>query len=184
MKIGKQLASVLLACVLIMPIGVSGCNSLSDATRAQNAITAVLQIAKAELPAIPMQDQAAYTNWVNLGISLDTQLGTCITGVSGLMGKGAQFAACFTAFATGFLSTAELAQLRLLNPVTQGKVQLYATAAITAVNLAIALWDGTAQPAPVVTTPPASSEMFNLCIEVAARTGGSCDQRALAAAGY
>jgi hypothetical protein len=180
----RKVTSALLICVLAMAIGTSGCNSLSDATRAQNAITAVLQIAKAELPAIPAQDQAAYTNWVNLGISLDTQLGTCITGVSGLMGKGAQFAACFTAFATGFLSPAELAQLRLLNPATQAKVQLYATAAITAVNLAIALWDGTAQPAPVVTTPPASSEMFNLCIEVAARTGGSCDQRALAAAGY
>jgi hypothetical protein len=150
----KKLAVLLIVPLLI----VSGCNGLSAATKAQNAITDVLNIAKAEVSLVPTQDLAIYTNFVNLGITLDGQLATCNAAVSGIMGKNSQFTACFNAFATGLTSPAELAQLRLLSPGTQSKVQLYAVAIITGVNLALSFFGNSVIPAPVVAATPTSSQ--------------------------
>jgi hypothetical protein len=148
-----------LGVLLIVPLLlISGCNGLSAAMKAENVITAVLTIAKAEVAVVPAQDQAIYTNFVNLGITLDGQLASCITSVQGLMGKSSQFAACFTAFATGLTTPAELAQLRLLSAGTQGKVQLYVVAIITGINVALAFFSSTAVSPPTIAATPTSSQ--------------------------
>lgn len=144
--------------VLLLSFSITGCNGLSAATKAQNVITAVITVAKAEAPVVPAQDQAAYSNFVNLAISLDGQLAKCITSVSGIMGKSGKFASCFTTFASGLTTPAELAQLRVLNPQTQQKVQLYLTSIVAGVNVALAFFSNSAVPPPVVTPTPTSAK--------------------------
>lgn len=123
--------------VLVSCIGLTSCNSQADAQNAQRIIYAVLRTAQVEEPAVPAADQAAYTKFVNLGLSLASQLSTCISNVSGFTRKGAKFASCFNTFASGLLAPGELAQLRLLSPATQAKVQLYVTAAVAGINVIV-----------------------------------------------
>lgn len=124
----KLLLVAVLPLVLLLP----GCNAQANAQKADQIISAVLQTAKVETPAIPPADQAAYTNFVNLGFAFEAQLKSCINA------KGAKFTSCFNGFAQGLLSPAELAQLRVLSPATQAKVQLYVTAVVAAVNVIVA----------------------------------------------
>ena len=147
-----------LALIAVLCFSMAGCNGLATATKAQNVITAVLTVAKAEVALVPPQDQAGYTNFVNLGITLDGQLGNCITNVKGLMGMGTgpKFAACFTTFASGLTTPAELAQLRILSTGTQGRVGLYLTGIVAGVNLIVAFT------APAVAPPPTAQQMHDL----------------------
>lgn len=150
----------------------AGCNAQATAQKAQQIISAVLQTAQAEEPAVPAQDQATFTNFVNLGLTLNGQLGTCIGNVGGLMGKGAKFESCFNTFAQGLFSSSELDQLRVLSPASAAKVQLYATAIIAGVNVVVSF------ASPSVATAPSSAEMRSLGHRV-----GLTD-RELAYAGY
>lgn len=145
---------VLAACLMI-----SGCNGLQTAQRAQSAIQVALNIAAVEENVVPVQDQAIYKNFVTLGNTLNGQLLTCIGNVGGLMGKGAKFASCFNTFAQGILSPTELAQLRLLSPTTQAKIQLYVTAVVAGVNIAIAAFGGTPATTPVIGTAPSNAQL-------------------------
>jgi hypothetical protein len=149
---------------LILPLALSlvlltGCNGLQTAQRAQSAIQVALNIAAVEENLVPVQDQAIYKNFVTLGNTLNGQLGTCITNVGGIMGKGAKFASCFNTFAQGVLSPTELAQLRLLSPATQARIQLYVTAVVAGVNIAIAAFGGTPATTPVIGSAPSTSEL-------------------------
>lgn len=123
--------------MFLLCIGLSSCNGQANAQKAQQIIYAVFRTAQLEESAVPTADQAAYTNFVNLGLGLNSQLSTCISNVSGLTGKAAKFAACFNTFASGLLAPGELAQLRLLSPATQAKVQLYVTAAVAGINVIV-----------------------------------------------
>lgn len=142
----------LLLAILLFSVVFIGCNAQTAAQDAQVAISVAVSIAAAEEPAIPAGDQAAFTSFVTLAQTLDTQLGTCITQVSGVMGKSGKFLACFNTFAGGLASPAEMAQLRLLSPSTQQKVQIYVTAAIAAVNIAIKAYGGASASTPTVAT--------------------------------
>jgi hypothetical protein len=151
---------------LILPLALSlvlltSCNGngLQTAQRAQSAIQVALNIAAVEENLVPVQDQAIYKNFVTLGNTLNGQLGTCITNVTGIMGTGAKFASCFNTFAQGVLSPVELAQLRLLSPTTAAKVQLYVTAVVAGVNIAIAAFGGTPAATPVVGASPSTSQL-------------------------
>lgn len=145
----KTLAIAVLA--FVSCIGLSSCNGQATAQKAQQIISAVFQTAQAEESAVPVADRPGYTNFVNLGLSLSAQLATCNGNVSGLMGKGAKFASCFNTFAQALLSPTELAQLRILSPATQAKLQLYVTAAIAGVNVVVSFTQ------PQIASQPASS---------------------------
>ena len=146
-----MMRNIALALALLALIPLAGCNSLQTSLKAQGIINAVLTVAATEEPVIPAQDQAAFTNFVNLGKNLDAQLLSCIDGVSGVMGKSAKFGACFNTFASALLSPAELAQLRILSPAAQAKVQLYVTAVVAGVNIVVAFTT------PQVAAAPAST---------------------------
>jgi hypothetical protein len=145
----KPTAILVAALLLLLLLPVNGCNSASDAVKAQNAITAVIDIAKADAAVIPVADLPVYTNFVNLAITLDGQLASCNNAISGMTGTAAKYVSCFVAFGTGLTTPAELAQLRILSPATQAKVQLIATGIILALNVAIAFYNGN-----TVLTPP------------------------------
>lgn len=143
-----------LAIATLLCISLMGCNNQSIALKSENVLTAVIQVAKAEEPVIPAQDQAIYTNFVNLAMTLDNQLAVCLNGL-GTMTKASTFAQCFNAFATGLLSPTELQQLRLLSPGTQNKVILYVTGAVAAINVALAAFSNSQIPVPAIGTAAA-----------------------------
>jgi hypothetical protein len=143
----KRSAFILVPLLLL----VSGCNSLQTAQNFENVITGILNIAKAEVPALPPADGAILNQWTSLLTTLNGQLETCITA-AGTSAKKATFLACFNAFAVGATSPTELAQLRLLSPGSQQKVELWLTAAILGVNAALEAFGGAQQTPPVITS--------------------------------
>jgi hypothetical protein len=142
-----------LAALLVMT---AGCNAATTAQNFANVITSILNIAKAEVPALPPADAAIVQQWAALGTTLEAQLQTCIAGATAAGGKKAAFLACFNAFAAGFASPTELAQLRVLSSASLGKVQLWVTAIVLGVNAALASFGGTATPTPQVAAEPVS----------------------------
>ncbi len=154
-SIRKVFLSVSLSAALFL----AGCTPGQVASRAQAAINAALQIAAVEVSVVPAADQTAYKGFVALGQSLDAQLATCISNVSGITGKAAKFLSCFNTFAQALLSPTELAQLRILSPATQAKVQLYVTAIVAGINIGIAAFGGTAVTPPAVGAAPTASEL-------------------------
>jgi hypothetical protein len=151
----KTLKAVIASLLFVGIVAVAGCNATADAQHFESVLNGIIQIAQAEVPALPPADGAILKQWTDLGVTLDAQLRGCIAGNTG--GKTATFLACFNSFAAGIASPAELAQLRILSPASQSKVQLYVTAAILGVNAALVAFKGTAAPVPQVGSAPAPS---------------------------
>jgi hypothetical protein len=155
-----------LVAVLSVALLFGGCtqSSQQQAQDFSNVVGTVLSIAQADAGVVPAQDQAVYTSFVNLGITLHTQLNTCISA-SGASGAKATFLACFNTFAGGLISPAELAQLRLLSAGTQSKAQLIVTAIITGVDIALTAFGGTPAPTPAISaTPTTAAELHDFAI--------------------
>lgn len=131
-------------------LAIGGCNATQDAQRAEAVIASIVGIAQAEESALPAADAAILTPWANLGATLDGQLKTCITSASAGGGKKAAFLACFNTFSQGLLGSTELAQLRVVSPASQAKVQLIVTAVSTGLNVAIAAMGGVPTSTPQV----------------------------------
>jgi hypothetical protein len=144
----RRAATLLLIPVILLA---SGCNALTTAQNFENVITGILNIAKAEIPSLPPADGAILAQWSGLLTTLNGQLQTCITS-AGSSAKKATFLACFNAFAVGATNPTELAQLRLLSPGSQQKVELWLTAAILGVNAALEAFGGAQQIPPVITS--------------------------------
>lgn len=144
---------VMLALCLLCVGTMVGCNAQQAAQTTSNVINGILNIAQAEEAALSPTDSAIMTPWVNLGFTLDSQLNTCINAAGGTKAK---LASCITGFTSGLLSPAELAQLRILSPAVQTKVQIVATAVIIAVNGALTQFGAAAQPNPTVAAVPAT----------------------------
>lgn len=154
----KVLFVFLLASALLL----TSCNATQIATDTSNALSAILSIAAAETPQIPTQDQQIYSGFVALGQSLNAQLNTCIQTVGK---KAVKLLSCFNTFATGLNTPAEMTQLRLLSPKTQNRVQLYLTAAIVAINVALKFYSGPpATPATVAMTQPSEQDLRELAL--------------------
>lgn len=149
----KFLAVAVLA---IFGFTVVGCSALQKAQDASKVIGAILAVAQAEEPVIPAADQAIYTGFVNLGISLQGQLNTCIAGVSGVS-KSSAFLGCFNTFASGLATPSELAQLRVLSSGSVSKVQLYLAGIIAGVNVAVDSFGGSTVAVPTVAPAPATA---------------------------
>jgi hypothetical protein len=156
--------NILLSVLLCFCLVTIGCNAQTTANVAESAITVALNIASAELPAIPLADQASYAGFISGAQNINGQLGVCIEHASGVMSKASKFLVCFNAFAAGLVSPAELAQLHVLSPATQQKVQIYVTAVVTAVNIAVVAYGGSPVPAPTVVdlTPASQAQVASL----------------------
>lgn len=148
-----------LATLALCTIFLAGCSAQQSATDFANVLGSILNIAKAEEPALPPNDAAVITPWVNVGMTLEGQLQSCIVG-AGPSGKKAAFVGCFNTFASGLVNPTELAQLRVVSAGSQSKVQLWATAVIIGVNAALTQFGGSTLPMPVVSGTPASSEQI------------------------
>lgn len=161
----KRVLSVL---AVTLALTMSACNAQQTAQSISNVLAGILNIAQAETPTIPAADQAQFTSWVTLGQTLQGQLNTCIAASGSTKAK---LNTCLTTFASGLLAPAEMTQLRIMSVHSQSRVQLYATAAIIAVNGILTQFGATAVPAPTVTTVTAQFDIDEL-------------QHSLAAAGY
>lgn len=146
----------------------SGCNAQQKAQDVYNVIEAVVAVAQAEAPNVPAQDQAAYNGFVTLLGTLSDQLEVCITSGGN---KSSKLLACYNSFGAGLASPTELAQLRVLNPVTQKKVQLYVTSIVAGVNVAVRFYGGSQVSTPSVAPAPSKAEMQQLREEIASETG-------------
>ena len=144
--------SLLLAFLLAGPLMLVGCNATSDAPRFEPVISGILAVAKADLPVLSPADQAIVQPWVTLGTTLDSQLEACITGASAAGGKKAAFLSCFNTFSAGLLNPQELAQLKVISPASQSKVQVWVTAIALGINAALPLFGGNPQPMPVMSS--------------------------------
>lgn len=142
----RKLATFALTALLM-----TGCNAQQTAQKAAAIIGAAFAAAQQDISAVPQQDQAAYSNFVTLGQTLDHQLQACLAA-SGT--KSAKLLACFNGFAAGLNSPAELVQLRILSGPSQNKVQKYLDFAIAAVNIAVAAYGGSEVTAPQVQPTP------------------------------
>jgi hypothetical protein len=152
---------------MILLLMTLGCNATTTAQDFANVIAGILNIAKAEIPALPQADAAIITQWTTVGTTLDAQLQTCITNATAAGGKKATFLECFNTFAAGIASPSELAQLRVLSAGSQSKVQLWVTAIILGVNAALTSFGGTSKAVPQVALQPASRpELFALARRV------------------
>jgi hypothetical protein len=148
LRFHRRLAAV--GSVMVLLLMATGCNATTTAQNFANVITGILNIAKADVPAIPPADGAIVAQWTTLGTTLDGQLQTCITSATAAGGKKAAFLACFNTFAAGIASPAELAQLRVLSAGSQSKAQLWVTAIVLGVNAALTSFGGTAAQTPTV----------------------------------
>ena len=151
--------------VITLAVLMSACNGYDVAVRVANIIAAVLQVAAAESAAVPAADQPAYKNFVVLGQTLESQLQACLEAADSGMTKSSKFLACFNNFTSGLAAPAELAQLRVLAPDTQKRVQLYLTAITVGVNTAIAAYGGTQSAPPSITQAPTKADMNQLTLD-------------------
>lgn len=149
--------------ILILSMCLSGCNAYGTASNTASVIGQIIALAQADLPAlvtagvISSSDQTTIQGFLTLGSTLQTQLTSCVNGAHLAGNKKSAFAACFTAFSSGLLSSTELAQLRILSPSAQAKVQLWVTAIVLAVNAVLALTGSTSVAQPAIASTPATS---------------------------
>lgn len=154
----KAIVAILLA--VILPL--SGCSGYQNAVTVSNVLGGVLAIAQAEESQIPAQDQPAFSGFVSLGQSLHGQLNSCISSASKGVSKSGKFLACFNSFAQGLASPSELAQLRVLSPGSQSKVQLYLAGIVTGLNVAMNYFGGSQVATPTVGPAPTAAELAQL----------------------
>lgn len=157
--------NILAVCVLSITLTMTGCTAQQTAQNISNVVAGILSIAQQEEQALPPADVAVMTPWVTLGISLNAQTNTCIAAAGNTKAK---LATCLTTFVGGLLSPQELAQLRILSPATQKKVQLYATAALIAINGALTQWGQPAQPNPTIAPATSAADLRVLSAQLRA----------------
>lgn len=158
----------LLVLVIAAAMALSGCNAQQKAQDVYNVIEAVVAVAQAEAPNVPAQDQVAYNGFVALAGTLSDQLEVCINAGGN---KASKLLACYNSFGAGLASPTELAQLRVLSPASQKKVQLYVTSIVAGVNVAVRFYGGSAVATPSLAPAPSKAEMEQLREEIASETG-------------
>ena len=155
----------LLAVTVTLAVLFTGACSAQQAATTQRVIAAIIDTFRAEIPVLPAQDQLPATQFAALAVTLDNQLAQCISTVPTVMGTKGRVQSCFSIFATGLLSPAELAQLRVLSGKSQARVQLVVTGIVAAVNIWIAF------DTPVVGPAPSAAELQELRDKVLSDAG-------------
>jgi len=162
----RKLRLAVVACALLALMS-TGCSASATAQDFANVLSGIINIAKAEIPALPAADASIVTQWTTLGTTLDAQLQSCITVATAAGGKKTAFLACFNTFAAGIASPSELAQLRVLSAGSQGKAQLWVTAIILGVNAAFTSFGGAPAATPqVAAVQPTHAELAELARRV------------------
>lgn len=155
-----------LAIPVLLAFSLMGCGgAYQTAQQFQTVIAGILNIAQGGVSSLPAADQATVGNWVNAALNLDGQLAGCINS-AGTSAAASAFGTCFDTFAAGLTSPSELAQLRIVSAASQKKVELWATAAILAVNGALAIYNLAAQPQPTIAQAPSRAELLVVASEV------------------
>jgi hypothetical protein len=156
----RKLTSSFLALSLCVLIPIAGCNKFADAQNTIGVIAQIVSTAQSDLPSLQASgvftaaEAIAVTNYLGAVSLLDTQAGTCLTAI-GKNGANAALVACFTTFANGLVSPAELADLRVLNPKAQARVQLWVTAFALAINAGAEFFGGATSAPPQIADQPA-----------------------------
>lgn len=154
----KQLLALLLVPVLL----ISGCSSYQKAQTAYNVVEGILNVAKAELPALPLApgEVVVVSGYIGLAGELNDQYLACINNAQNTMipTKG-KFLDCLGIFAAGLNDPKELAQLRVLSPTAQHRAQIVATALTVGVNATIVALGGQGSNPPVIGNPPTAAEL-------------------------
>lgn len=158
----KKLIAVLGLAVLL-----AGCNAYQRAELVERVVGSVLAIADAEIPQFPQNEQATVSGYVSAGRALNASYGTCIDNANAAtIRKSAKFLDCLGIFTKSLNDPQLLANLRVLNPASQKKAQLWLTGITLAVNEAI-VWFGAPAPAPVSIGPaPTSAELREFKVRV------------------
>jgi hypothetical protein len=162
--IDKKISAALLVLAMILSFGMQGCSAYGDAQNSVQVIGGIVSLAQADMPeliaagAFTAAEGATVQQWLTGLATLDTQAATCVQAAHVAGDKKVAFLACFTIFANGLVTPAELALFRVMNPKAQQKIQLWVTAATLAFNAIIAILGGTALAAPTVAANPASHQ--------------------------
>src|SRR6202453_3537281 len=124
---------------VLFVLGLAGCSTYNSLTSALNVVGQVISLAQADLPALESAgtltpgDATSFGDWLNGASLLLAQTNSCVATV-GSKGTKASFVPCITAFGTGLLSPAEMADLRIISPGAQKQVAIYVTAVVLAAN--------------------------------------------------
>jgi hypothetical protein len=154
--IRRKMSAAVLVFAVALSFGMQGCTAYNDATNSVQVIGGIISLAQADLPeliaagAFSATEGATVQQWLAGLSTLDTQAANCVQSAHVAGNKKAAFLACFTIFANGLVTPAELALFRVMNPKAQQKIQLWVTAATLAFNAIIAILGGSALTAPTV----------------------------------
>ena len=150
--------------VLVALVALVGCKEQPKIVVALGVVGNVFTLAQDDLPSLQVAgvltaaDVKAFGNWLTAGQTLLAQGQTCVNGL-GASGSASALAACVNAFATGLLSPAEQANLRIISPGAQKKVTLYVTAIVLATNFAAQIVNAVqSQTPPVGSTAAAENQ--------------------------
>jgi len=168
----RRLAVLLLLPLLLLP---SGCTlkAYQRAELVNKVVASVLAIAGAEVPQFPANEQPIVTGFITAGTSINNAYGTCIDNANNaLLNKSSKFLDCLGVFTKALNDPQLLAQLRVLNPSSAKKIQLWLTGVTVAVNEAI-IWFGGQAPSPSTVGPTATSaELHQFEIQVRRELNG------------
>lgn len=161
----RKFLSVVL--VVSVTLSLSGCNAYQRAELAQKVVGSILAIAEAEVPQFPQNEQPTIEGYIAAGKALNASYGTCIDNANdALLKKSTKFLDCLAIFTKALNDPKLLASLRVLNPASQKKAQLWLTGIALGVNEAI-IWFGGQAPAPAsVGAAPSSAELREFRVEV------------------
>lgn len=167
---------LLCAALIFAHTACSNAQLLGDAQKFATALGNLATAAQADVSAVPAADQAAFTQWTTALKTASTALSGCVSGISGSTGTSAKALACFNSFVAVALNPAALAVFAVKSAATQQKVIQDATYVQLAVNVALAIFGGTAVPAPTVgTTAAPSAESLRPRLYEAAHAAGFSD---------
>jgi len=152
----------------------TACNAYQTAETAYHVIDAIAGVVEADLPSLQAagpfspQEGQVISGYLSLVKRLNDQYGSCVANVqSAMLSTKGKYLACANVFSAGLLDPNELAQLRVISPRAQQKVQLWVTAFQIGLNTTITALGGKTEPPPVVSSVPvAQSDLDELRVRV------------------
>src|SRR6266404_2639504 len=119
-----------IAIVLALSLSMTACNAYQTAETAYHVIEAIAGVVEADLPSLQAaglfspQEGQVISGYLSLVKRLNDQYGSCVANVqSAMLSTKGKYLACANVFSAGLLDPNELAQLRVISPRAQQKVQ-------------------------------------------------------------
>lgn len=149
---------------MVCLVGLAGCSAYQTAQGAHTIVGNAITLAQDELPGLTAagifsaQESSVASGWLTGAVGLNNQFESCITNANQTTLKTAgKFVACLNIFAAGLNDPKELAQLKVLNPKAQAKVQIWTSFIAGAINVAITDLGGMTNATPQISATPATS---------------------------